>query len=145
MISSHQLINYGGSWQARCDNSYNSQCWSSLTISNTYFYCTDYSESEDWTVGENNFTYTFNNSEKQWHMRNVFLHLYTVLTRRPICMREKHVLWGLDLETSQEARSCSRYKKRESFTNREQLSCYTLFTSWGEWFRRTKLFDYRPC
>ena len=29
---------------------------------------------EDWTVGENNFTYTFSNSEKQWHVRYVFLH-----------------------------------------------------------------------
>nr|XP_058953257.1 uncharacterized protein LOC131780658 [Pocillopora verrucosa] len=68
MKSSGQLINYGGSWKAGCDNSYNSLCGSSLTISNTYFYCTDYSVPEDWTVGENNFTYTFSNSEKQWHV-----------------------------------------------------------------------------
>ncbi|PFX27722.1 Deleted in malignant brain tumors 1 protein [Stylophora pistillata] len=68
MISSSQLISYGGSWNTKCDNSYNSLCGSSHAISNTYFYCTDYSVSEDWTVGENNFTYTFHNSEKQWHV-----------------------------------------------------------------------------
>ena len=92
MISSGRLITYGGSWEGRCDNLYNSLCGSSLTISNTYFYCTDYSVSEDWTVGENKFTYTFNDNEKQWHVRYVSLHLYTLLNRRLIGMREKYVL-----------------------------------------------------
>nr|XP_058961668.1 integrin beta-like protein B [Pocillopora verrucosa] len=68
MTSSGQLINYGGSWKAGCDNSFNSLCGSSFAISNTNFYCTDYSVSEDWTVGENNFTYTFSNSEKKWNV-----------------------------------------------------------------------------
>ena len=75
MTSSGQLINYGGSWQAGCDNSFNSLCGSSFAISNTNFYCTDYSVSEDWTVGENNFTYTFSNSENKWNVRYIFLHL----------------------------------------------------------------------
>ena len=82
MISSHQLINYGGLWEARCDNSSNSLCGSSLAISNINFYCTDYSVSEDWTVGENNFTHTFNDSEKQWHVRYVVLMKCSLLFAR---------------------------------------------------------------
>ena len=69
-ISSNQLISFGGSWRATCANSLNPVC-GSTTIGNTYFYCTDYSTTEDWTVGENNFTHTFSNSEKEWHVRYV--------------------------------------------------------------------------
>ncbi|RMX46817.1 hypothetical protein pdam_00007662 [Pocillopora damicornis] len=67
-ISSNQLISFGSSWDATCTNSPNPVC-GSTAIGNTNFYCTDYSTTEDWTVGENNFTHTFSNSEKEWHVR----------------------------------------------------------------------------
>ena len=69
-ISSNQLISFGSSWDATCTNSPNPVC-GSTAIGNTNFYCTDYSTTEDWTVGENNFTHTFSNSEKEWHVRYV--------------------------------------------------------------------------
>lgn len=66
-ISSNQLISYGSSWDATCTNSLNPVC-GSTAIGNTNFYCTDFSTNEDWTVGENNFTHTFKNNEKEWHV-----------------------------------------------------------------------------
>lgn len=66
-ISSNQLISYGSSWDATCTNSLNPVC-GSAAIGNTNFYCTDFSTNEDWTVGENNFTHTFKNNEKEWHV-----------------------------------------------------------------------------
>ncbi|XP_074622474.1 uncharacterized protein LOC141880812 isoform X2 [Acropora palmata] len=64
IINSGALRGSGGSWIARyrCSSGY---C-SSGTIANTGFQCTDFSVDEDWTMGENNFTYTFSSVSKEW-------------------------------------------------------------------------------
>ncbi|XP_044165773.1 uncharacterized protein LOC114963338 isoform X8 [Acropora millepora] len=62
IIKSGALRGSGGSWIARCSSGY---C-SSRTIANTGFQCTDFSVDEDWTMGENNFTYTFPSVSKEW-------------------------------------------------------------------------------
>ncbi|XP_067017043.1 CUB and sushi domain-containing protein 3-like isoform X1 [Acropora muricata] len=62
IINSGALRGSGGSWRARCSSGY---C-SSRTIANTGFQCTDFSVDEDWTMGENNFTYTFSSVSKEW-------------------------------------------------------------------------------
>ncbi|XP_067017039.1 uncharacterized protein [Acropora muricata] len=62
IINSGALRGSGGSWIARCRNSY---C-SSRTIADTGFQCTDFSVDEDWTMGEKNFTYTFASVSKEW-------------------------------------------------------------------------------
>ena len=56
------------------------------------------------------FSYIFRTEQKETSVKLlavVFSH-HTVLIRRLRCMWEKHVLWGLDLKTTLEARSCSR-------------------------------------
>ncbi|XP_015763752.1 PREDICTED: uncharacterized protein LOC107342772 isoform X3 [Acropora digitifera] len=64
IINSGALRGSGGSWIARyrCSSGY---C-SFGTIANTGFQCTDFSVDEDWTMGENNFTYTFSSVSKEW-------------------------------------------------------------------------------
>ena len=52
-IVSRSLLGSGGSSYAKCN-----YC-SSTTIVSTGFRCTDYSSNEDWSMGENNFNYTF--------------------------------------------------------------------------------------
>ncbi|XP_078375949.1 uncharacterized protein LOC144659409 isoform X1 [Oculina patagonica] len=55
----------GGSWTASCTDASNPQC-ASTTIASTAFHCTDYSTTEDWSMGENNFTYTFPSIDEEW-------------------------------------------------------------------------------
>ena len=58
------------------------------------------------------FSYIFRTEQKETSVKLlavVFSH-HTVLIRRLRCMWEKHVLWGLDLKTTLEARSFSRYR-----------------------------------
>ena len=58
------------------------------------------------------FSYILRTEQKETSVKFlavIFSH-HTVLTRRLRCMWEKHVLLGLDLETPQEAGSCSRYR-----------------------------------
>ncbi|KAK2559237.1 Integrin beta-like protein A [Acropora cervicornis] len=62
IINSGALRGSGGSWIARCSSG---SC-GSRTIANTGFQCTDFSVDEDWTMGENNFTYTFPSVSKEW-------------------------------------------------------------------------------
>ena len=52
-IGSRSLLGSGGSSYAKCN-----YC-SSTTIVSTGFRCTDYRSNEDWSMGENNFNYTF--------------------------------------------------------------------------------------
>ena len=52
----------------------NSRCNSSeITVGRADFFCTDYSTSEDWTMGGNTFTYTFPSTSEQWSVRYVLL------------------------------------------------------------------------
>ncbi|KAL9987825.1 hypothetical protein ACROYT_G002193 [Oculina patagonica] len=60
------LIGYGDSWSASCSNPSNPQCSSSTHLADTGFRCTDFSNNEDWSMGENNFTYTFPSSNQPW-------------------------------------------------------------------------------
>ena len=53
-IGNGSLRGSGGSWNAKCN-----YCSSTTTIASTGFHCTDYSSNEDWSMGENNFNYTF--------------------------------------------------------------------------------------
>ena len=57
----------GDSWRAQCVN------WvcSSRTIADTGFRCTNYSSVEDWSMGENNFTYSFPSNYKEWVVRYI--------------------------------------------------------------------------
>ena len=52
-IGSRSLLGSAGSSYAKCN-----YC-SSTTIVSTGFRCTDYRSNEDWSMGENNFNYTF--------------------------------------------------------------------------------------
>ena len=62
-INQRSLVgSVGKEWSAKCTNVANPQCLSSTNIGDTSFYCTDYSITEDWSMGENNFTYTFPSS-----------------------------------------------------------------------------------
>ena len=65
IINSGALRGSGGSWIARCNNNY---C-GSWRIADTGFQCTDFSVDEDWTMGENNFTYTFSSVFKELVVR----------------------------------------------------------------------------
>ena len=73
IISSGSLLGSGNSWTAECVNypGYSSQC-NSVIIGSTGFRCTDYSSSEDWSMGENNFTHTFSSIHDEWIVRQVF-------------------------------------------------------------------------
>ena len=62
-----------GSWTAQCTNPTNPHCSSSVTVGSADYRCTDYSTSEDWTMGENNFTYTFSSASDIWTVRYVLL------------------------------------------------------------------------
>lgn len=65
-ISESALIRVG-SWKAKCISASNSRCNSSeITVGTADFFCTDYSTSEDWTMGGNTFTYTFPSTSKEW-------------------------------------------------------------------------------
>ncbi|XP_074622654.1 uncharacterized protein LOC141880949 [Acropora palmata] len=69
-ITNHQLIGNGGSWRGACVNyyGYNSYQCNSGSIGSTGFFCTDYSSNEDWSMGENNFTYTFPSIHDEWRV-----------------------------------------------------------------------------
>ncbi|CAH3173233.1 unnamed protein product, partial [Porites evermanni] len=56
-IGNGSLLGSGDSWRADRDET--CEFCSGQTIADTGFRCTDYSSSEDWSVGENNFTHTF--------------------------------------------------------------------------------------
>jgi len=62
-----------GSWSASCTNASNPNCASSITVGSANYRCTDYSTSEDWTMGENNFTYAFPTGGEVWTVRYVVL------------------------------------------------------------------------
>ncbi|CAH3042520.1 unnamed protein product [Porites lobata] len=66
-ISTGSLLVPGDSWTAKCVNytGNSSQC-NSVNIGSTGFRCTDYSTSEDWSLGENNFTHTFSSIHDEW-------------------------------------------------------------------------------
>ena len=65
------LIGTGGTWKAKCFNPNNSQCLHSTSIANASFYCTDYSDVEDLSTGENTFNYTFTSVDEIWIVRYV--------------------------------------------------------------------------
>ena len=65
-ISNGSLIGSGESWNAQCNPS--GAC-PSRTIGDTRYLCTDFSSVEDWSIGENNFTYSFPSSHDQWLVR----------------------------------------------------------------------------
>ena len=72
-ISQGVLISVG-SWKAKCISASNQQCNSSeITVGSADYFCTDYSTSEDWTMGGNTFTYTFPPSSEEWSVRYVIL------------------------------------------------------------------------
>lgn len=70
-ISQGTLIGEGGSWNAECIGASNPQCPSSTAVASTYYHCTDFSVSEDWSMGENSFNYTFPSSDNEWSVRYV--------------------------------------------------------------------------
>ena len=72
-ISQGKLISVG-SWKAKCTSASNSQCSSSeITVGSADYFCTDYSTSEDWTMGGNTFNYTFPSTSEEWSVRYVLL------------------------------------------------------------------------
>ena len=71
-INRGTLLN-AGSWTAQCTNPTNPNCSSSVTVGSADYRCTDYSTSEDWTMGENNFTHTFPSASDMWTVRYVLL------------------------------------------------------------------------
>ena len=72
-ISQGKLIRVG-SWKAQCISASNPPCNSSeITVGSADYFCTDYSTSEDWTMGGNTFTYTFPATSKEWSVRYVLL------------------------------------------------------------------------
>lgn len=61
----------GGSWTAQGMNASNPQSSSLITVGSAAYFCTDFSTIEDWTMGENNFTYTFPSTSEEWSVRYV--------------------------------------------------------------------------
>ncbi|XP_068721857.1 uncharacterized protein [Montipora capricornis] len=68
-ISSGSLLGSGGSWNADCVSYSYSYLCNSRKIGDTGFRCTDYSTVEDWSIGENNFTYSFPSQVDEWRVR----------------------------------------------------------------------------
>ena len=64
MVASQSIVGSGDSWRASHDKGY----YSSFTVADTGYHCTDFSVQEDWTQGENSFEYTFWN-EGPWLIR----------------------------------------------------------------------------
>ncbi|XP_068721771.1 uncharacterized protein [Montipora capricornis] len=62
-ISNGSLIGSVDSWNAQCNPS--GACLS-RSIGDTRYLCTDFSSVEDWSIGENNFTYSFPSFHDQW-------------------------------------------------------------------------------
>nr|XP_058972744.1 integrin beta-like protein C [Pocillopora verrucosa] len=63
------IIGSGGSWTAKCSDPFSAVCSLSYNIADTRFRCTDFSRNEDWSMGENNFTYTFPSGNLEWNVR----------------------------------------------------------------------------
>ncbi|PFX27261.1 Oncoprotein-induced transcript 3 protein [Stylophora pistillata] len=55
MVASQSIVGRGDSWSASHDKGY----YSSFTVADTGYHCTDFSVQEDWTQGENSFEHTF--------------------------------------------------------------------------------------
>ena len=74
IISSGSLLGSGDSWRTQCVDyyGYDSQC-NGRNIADTGFRCTDYSSVEDWSMGENNFTYDFPSLHDKWLVRYAIL------------------------------------------------------------------------
>ena len=64
------IIGSGNYWRAKCSDPLNAVCWTT-NIADTGFRCTDFSRDEDWSMGENNFTYTFPSGILEWNVRCV--------------------------------------------------------------------------
>ncbi|CAH3033077.1 unnamed protein product, partial [Pocillopora meandrina] len=62
------IIGSGNYWRAKCSDPLNAVCWTT-NIADTGFRCTDFSRDEDWSMGENNFTYTFPSGILEWNVR----------------------------------------------------------------------------
>ena len=63
------IIGSGGSWKAKCSDPFSAVCSLNYYIADTRFRCTDFSRNEDWSMGENNFTYTFPSGNLEWNVR----------------------------------------------------------------------------
>ena len=63
------IIGSGDSWTAKCSDPFSAVCSPSYYIADTRFRCTDFSRNEDWSMGENNFTYTFPSGNLEWNVR----------------------------------------------------------------------------
>ncbi|XP_022787102.1 uncharacterized protein LOC111327235 [Stylophora pistillata] len=60
------IIGSGDSWRAKCSDHLSAVCSQTYNLADTGFRCTDFSSDEDWSMGENNFTYTFPSSNVEW-------------------------------------------------------------------------------
>ena len=56
-----------------CTSASSPQCKSLTTVASTYYRCTDFSASEDWSMGENSFNYTFPFTG-EWSVRYVLVY-----------------------------------------------------------------------
>ncbi|XP_022787084.1 uncharacterized protein LOC111327217 isoform X1 [Stylophora pistillata] len=65
-INAGGIIRPGGSWTAKCGDPFSAVCSRATYLADTGFRCTDFSRDEDWSMGENNFTYTFPSSNLEW-------------------------------------------------------------------------------
>ncbi|XP_066022023.1 integrin beta-like protein A [Pocillopora verrucosa] len=63
------IIGSGGSWKAKCSDPFSAVCSLNYYIADTRFRCSDFSRNEDWSMGENNFTYTFPSGNLEWDVR----------------------------------------------------------------------------
>ena len=68
-INAGRIIGSGGSWKAKCSDPFSAVCSLSYYVADTRFRCTDFSRNEDWSMGENNFTYTFPSGNLEWNVR----------------------------------------------------------------------------
>ena len=66
MVAQQSIVGSGDSWTASHDKGY----YSSMTVADTGYHCTDFSIQEDWTQGENSFKYSFPD-EGPWLIRSV--------------------------------------------------------------------------
>ncbi|XP_022794139.1 uncharacterized protein LOC111332922 isoform X2 [Stylophora pistillata] len=65
-INTGGIIGHGNNWIAKCSDYSSAVCSQTFYLAKTRFHCTDFSRDEDWSMGENNFTYSFPSSNLQW-------------------------------------------------------------------------------
>ena len=111
------IIGSGGSWKAKCSDPFSAVCSLNYYIADTRFRCTDFSRNEDWSMGENNFTYTFPSGNLEWDVRWVNMWI-----------KRKRNSWKLTFL------ECFTFLRQQKASNKQEPFIMTkiIFQHWGD-------------